>query len=395
MLRRSALPRRQILEEPMRDQQLPVFVDKKSAATTQYSTTIQGIRSAASRCATRMMLVMDHEADEIDYGSLPAVAVVTGACMSFIQSIIQRLRQHGRAAVLAGSDSEQFGHDVSCATPSRRTETQQLVNYFYNCGKERLALVGFGENSINDQFRYHAAMSAVAAWGRPLTDSDVWLWRQDPRESFERFLSVSDRYDAAICSNDVMSICLIDCCKEHGVRVPEDLFVASFGNMCIGRFYHPSITSMTMDMHCVGEQAFNVWRFLMANGGASSPALKITVPSRLLVRESTGLMHIETGQGMVSPPLQMDRFYYNPTVSVLIRIEKCISQRDGIDMRIMQRLMDGKSYEQISDELFVSASTLRYRLNKIFADAGVRSRKDFEALIRRHLGDGNPFSRAD
>lgn len=183
--------------------------------------------------------------------------------MPFIQKAIARLRENGRFAVLAGTDSEQFGHDVSCATPSRRTETQQLVNYLYNCGKRRLALVGFGQHSINDNFRYHAAMSAVAAWGLFLREKDVWLWEHDPMESFAKFVSVADQYDSVICPNDMVAVYFIEYLRQKDIQVPEQLYVASFGNMSIGNFHRPSITSMTMDMLCVGEQAFSVWRYLM------------------------------------------------------------------------------------------------------------------------------------
>ncbi len=376
----------------MRERVLPVFYDEKSAASTQYSNTLQGIRTTAARCGVRMLPVSDATMDATDFSDFPNAAIVTSASMPFVTSAIRRLREANCRTVLAGLDNEQFGHDISCATPSRRAETQQLVNYLYNCGKERIALVGFGRNSINDNFRYHAAMSAVAVWGKLLSESDVWLWQHDPHPSFEAFLDVADRYDAVICPNDIMAICFINCCKAHGFKVPEDLYVASFGNMSIGRFYRPAITTMTMDMNVVGEQAFYVWRFLTGSESSQDTALKITVPSRILVRESTAGRVMEKERPMVAPVLQADRFYDNPTIAVLVGIETCISQRDPIDLRVIRRLMDGLSYEQISDELFISGSTLRYRLNKMFADASVKTRQEFEALMRAHLGENNPFA---
>lgn len=378
----------------MANRVIPVFYDEKSAASTQYANTIQGIRAAAARGGVRMLPISDVQLSGLDMGELPAAAVVTSASMPFVTQVIRLLRAAGRRTVLAGLDSEQFGSDISCATPSRRAETQQLVNYLYNCGKERIALVGFGQNSINDNFRYHAAMSAVAVWGRLLTDSDVWLWQNDPRPSFEAFLEVANRYDAVICPNDVMAIGLINCCKAHGLAVPGALYVASFGNMNIGRFYRPSITSMTMEMSVVGEQAFNVWRFITAGDGAQETALKISVPSRILARESTDCRVIHKEQAVVAAALQADRFYENATVAVLVNIESCISQRDQIDYRVMSGLLDGQSYEQIADALFISGSTLRYRLNKMFLDAGVKTRQEFETLMRTHLGEGNPFAGA-
>lgn len=375
----------------MRDQAIPVFVDEKSSTTAQYDITIQGIRAAASRCGLRINLVLDRGISGVHWDTLPPVNIITGADMRFLQSVITHLRENGRSAVLAGTDSEQFGHDVSCATPSRRTETQQLVNYLFNCGKRRLALVGFGRNSINDNFRYHAAMSAVAAWGQPLAEEDVYLWRSEPQECFARFLDVWQRYDAVICPNDVMSVCLINCCKAHGVRVPQDLYVASFGNMVIGRYFCTSITSMTMDMRRVGEQAFNVWRFLTASKGMET-SLKMTVPGRILVRESTAFDEPEENAIALTPTPKADQFYSDPGIAVLLAIENCLSRRDELDMRIIKGIMGGKSYEQLSGELFISSSTLRYRLHKIFLDANVKGRQAFETLVHEQLGGDNPFA---
>ncbi|MEG1892151.1 MAG: substrate-binding domain-containing protein [Clostridia bacterium] len=371
---------------------IPIFFDLKSSAATQYANVILGIRNAASRHAVKLNLISDEESKTVDFASLPDVAIVMGTDMPFMRSTIDRLRTSGRQAILAGADSDQFGSDVSCATPSRRAETRQLANYLHGCGKKRIALVGFGKNSINDNFRYHSVMSVVATWEHPLMDEDVWLWQHDPRECFEEFLDVHMRYDAVICPNDLMAICFINCCKMRGVRVPDDLFVASFGNMSIGRYYEPSITSTTMDMVCVGEQAYHLWQFLSANEGMHHAALKLTVPSSILVRGSTDNLHPKNDLSADATTLKADRFYYNPTISALQGIENCISQRDDIDMGILQRVMDGMNYERISDELFISGSTLRYRMSKIFADAGVRSRQEFELLIRQHLGEGNSFA---
>ena len=75
--------------------------------------------------------------------------------------------------------------------------------------------------------------------------------------------SLYREYEAVVCPNDAIAIYLVNYLKQQGITVPDDLFVASFGNMAIGRYHRPSITSMTMDMQYVGKQAFSVWRHLM------------------------------------------------------------------------------------------------------------------------------------
>ncbi len=376
----------------MKELSVPVFFDRKAISSTQYSTALQGIRTAASRYGQRLQMIAAEELDNVDFPDFPEVAILVSISMPFIEKTLDLMRRYRRMVVLTGMDSEQFGSDVSCATPSRRAETQQLVNYLYNCDKKRIALVGFGENSINDNFRYHAAITAAAAWGDVLGEGDVWQWKHDPQECFDAFLQVYRQYDAVICPNDVIAICLINECKKHGIRIPEKLFLASFGNMSVSAYFSPTITSVTMDMFSVGEQTYNVWRFLTAGDSMTRTSIKITVPSRILARESTAGIEPNTGFGVKSPILKADRFYYNPVISVLVGLDNCISQRDALDMRIIRSIIDKEKYEQICEKYFISPSTLRYRLNKIFADAGVQSRKQFEQLIHTHLGEGNPFA---
>ena len=67
-------------------------------------------------------------------------------------------------------------------------------------------------------------------------------------------------------------------------------------------------------------------------------ALRITVPSKILIRESTAHMPLQSGVCAVFPSHQ-DSFYHQPAISRLVRLEKCISQRDETDMQILRLLM--------------------------------------------------------
>lgn len=376
----------------MQGRPVPVFYENKTASTAQYANLLQGIRAAASRSGLQVQLIPEENLSGAALDSLPFNAVVTGTDMPMLQRTISFLRSSGRHAVLAGIDSEPFGPDVSCVTPSRRTETQQLIHYLYKCGRERIAFVGFGENSINDTFRLHSALSTLASLGSPLSGQEVCRWFHDPQESFLHFFQHAQSFDAVICPNDAAAICFIRQCLIREIGVPDDLYVASFGNMAIGRYFRPSVTSMTMDMVSVGEQSFYAWRFLTNNCCAAQTSLKITVPSRVLARESTAGRQPAVENGSIPPAAgNPDPFYENPTIAALQRIERCLSRRDELDLLILKELLQENSYEQISERLFISASALRYRLSKIFADAGVTRRNAFSSLIRTYLGDGNPF----
>ena len=58
----------------------------------------------------------------------------------------------------------------------------------------------------------------------------------------------------------------------------------------------------------------------------------------------------------------------------------------------IKAIVDRENYETIGEKNYISSSALRYRLNKIYADAGVNNRAEFEELIHTHLGEENPFA---
>ena len=367
-----------------------VIVDDRSADFAQWQGVLKGISAAAVRNGMKLSAISQSEMNKLPAGNDPVI--LTGTDLGFIRQAVQDLRAAGRRTVLAGLDAEQLGEEIPCATPSRRTETQQLVSYLYACGRQRIALVGFGANSVNDRFRYQAAMEAVAAHGMPITQRDTWLWHHDPTTCFRSFLTAAHQYDAVICPNDVISICFINTCATAGIRVPEALYVASFGDTRVGRLYTPSITTMTMDMSAVGEQAFAAWQFVRADASGHA-VCKITVPSRIIVRESTAGQQPPT-LPPPAPPLLDDQYYRNLVIAPLEAIERCLAHCDELDLRILAALMDGLSYEDVCEQLFLSSGSLRYRLGKIYQSLGVPTRKKMETMLRSQFGETNPFRRA-
>lgn len=376
----------------MKEKLIPVFFDTKSSSATQHREALKGIRAAALRAGLHVQLISEQDIDNYCFDDSEENAIIASDSMPFVRHIIHSLRERGRRAVLAGLDSEQFGPDVSCATPSRRAETQQMANYLYSLGRRKFALVGFGLNSINDNFRYHSAMSSLTSLGLSIDERDVWHWQTDPQTSFRSFVSSAHHYDTVICPNDTMSINLINHLRKHGICVPQDLYVASFGNKTVGRYFSPSITSMTMDMVQVGEQAFYVWQFLNAQPDNHGVAIKITVPSRILIRESTGGRIPDDETIVPAVNMSSDPFYSDPSVAPLVNLENCLAMRDELDMRIIAQLMEDRSYETIAETLFISESTLRYRLAKIYASTEIKGRTAFTGFVRSQLGSANPFS---
>jgi DNA-binding LacI/PurR family transcriptional regulator len=338
------------------------------------------------------------EENNIVWAELPKVVILATGSLAFIKHVLKRIQPANRHVILAGLDSQPFGSEISCVTPSRQSETSLVISYFNYYNRNKIALVGFRKDGINDMLRYQTAITAISTYNEEARDDISFFWDTSLTSCMENFFQSADKFNAAITPNDATAICLINACKNQEIRVPEDLYVASFTNMRVGRYSKPSLTTVAMDFPSIGEQTFNVWSFLNDHK-SKDIALRLHVPSKLIVRKSTDFSP--------KPPFDQsvplidfyevkenfsDTFFESPHIQSIMQIEDCISRRDNLDLKIIFGLLSEITYEAISEKLFISISGVRYRVNKIYKDAGVSTRVDFVKLFQKYLGDLNLFA---
>ena len=378
----------------MADAFIPVVINATAFISAQYKQVLFGIKTAAAKMGRTIRVFTEDGFEQLDTQQWPQVMIATGTSLPFLRRVIAQMESEDRRVVLAGMDSDQFGGLVSCATHSRRTEMQQVLQYLLRCDRKRIALVGFDDHSINDRYRYHAALSLQDVLGISMTPGDTYRWTKEPENSFHEFFTRIHHYDAVVCPNDVMAVSFANFLRERGVKIPEDLFIASFGGMELSRWAKPGITTTRMDDFQVGQQAVTVWNLIKENH-ASGMVMKISLPSYIIPRESTAFLPDEAVAIPAHPHESADDFYSIPVVSSLVRLDDCLSRRDSLDFKILSHLMQGESYEAMGESLFISGSALRYRLHKIYNDAGAVNRAAFEQMIHACLGAGDPFTQQE
>ncbi len=97
-------------------------------------------------------------------------------------------------------------------------------------------------------------------------------------------LETEDRPTALIMCNDELAIGAIRAIREAGLRVPEDISVAGFDNIPVGRFTCPSLTTIATRMQEMGR--LSIQKLFSIHEGGSRDS--ITLKPELIVRESTG-----------------------------------------------------------------------------------------------------------
>lgn len=311
--------------------------------------------------------------------------IVTNSSLKNLTSAVQQLRQAGIPVILSGVDGAHFGSDICSVASDSALAMTQMVRYLLSYDRKRIALAGFWSSSRNDMAFLDAAVAAADRFGYPISPQSIFLWENQLDESLNAFFQKYEDYNAVICPNDTIAICLTRACRERDIRIPETLFVTGASNMRISQKFEPSITTISMDFREIGKETYYVREHLIRRGSKCS-RISVSIPACIIPRESTGNLSLkealpQAGSQSVSTFESGNNFFTNPTINSLIRFENCLSNRDEIDQKIIMAILQGKSYEQMEEMLFMSGSAIRYRRSRIFRDAGVSNRAEFEQLL--------------
>ena len=93
--------------------------------------------------------------------------------------------------------------------------------------------------------------------------------------------------DCVFCVSDAPAFGLLSAAKSAGLRIPEDLAIAGFGNFEVSRFASPTISTVVVDPRRIGRQTGQLIGQLLGSDPSDSVAKKIDVEPVPVMREST------------------------------------------------------------------------------------------------------------
>lgn len=375
----------------MAEKIIRVLWDEESIHSSLYRELVQGIRRTAAK--TQHTLAIYHSAQALlENAGSDKVIIVVGYESPRLQQSISAIIQSNRQVLLAGLDGERFGNKISSVSPSRSQATAQLLQYLLDCSKKSIAMVGCDKLSVNDMVRCDTMKTILRAEGYPTPENNIFYFYKDLYESFEAFLPRQQEFDAVMCPNDYTALCFLRFCQDKGIRVPEDIYLTAFSNSLISQCSKPSITTTAIDFYSVGEYTFFAWQFLQSHT-REKLHFQLTTPSKLMIRESTrGIPSSDTPDDkslLYDTDHAGGAFYTDQAIQAVMRIENCLSACNALDLQIVRAILNGESYEAISERLFISHSGLHYHLRRIFPAARVSNRKEFERLFRQYFTHGN------
>jgi LacI family transcriptional regulator len=178
-----------------------------------------------------------------------------------------------------------YGDDPA-VLPDDEGGGRAAAEHLVGLGRRRIAHIAGPERFLCSRLRARGFAAALEAAGLSqcgVTRYGEWSERWG-REAVGQMLA--DRPDAIFCGSDQIARGVADTLRAVGRRIPEDVALVGFDNwgpMVLGAL--PPLTSVDMCLEDVGRAAAGY--LLAAIGGEPARGVH-TLPSRLVVRESSG-----------------------------------------------------------------------------------------------------------
>ena len=271
---------------------------------------------------------------------------------------------------------------------------KKITEYLEGCGRSKIALYGINPDSSTDLIKqrfFEEYTKHAPSYGN---GSNIFFRTFDRNSTstldcFDKFREELQNYDAVICVNDLVAKLLIDDLQKIGVKVPEDLYIVSFGDYILAQIGNPTITAVAIDHEHLGRQAVYTYSYIKKISDDVYITAKVT--PRLTVGESTAGAEFKKHpqeHKINSLTEHTSDFFNHPQIQSIITFENMLTKCDKLDMQILMGIMNGMTYNQLSSSLFVSENVISYRVKRLCKLADIPSKSKLAESANRFLSIG-------
>ncbi len=169
------------------------------------------------------------------------------------------------------------------------------TRHLLDLGRKRVAIVvASPTSSHNDRvagYLYALHAAAQNTGKKSVEYKPIVLHQSEDLPTREAYSRLADQVrkleiDGVVCYQDYTAFGLIVELLHRGSSVPDDVAVVGFDDLPIGNQYRIAVTTYAYPSDGMAEQAVRLMRERIKD--PERPPIKVVVPGRLIVRESTG-----------------------------------------------------------------------------------------------------------
>lgn len=163
------------------------------------------------------------------------------------------------------------------------------AEHLLGLGHRRLGLITVEAPDRAARERVEGVRQGLSATGLPADALVLAVGSRDVAGGEAALRSLLDQapdITGVLCHNDVMAIGALRAARALGRRVPAQLSVVGFDDIDLAAYAEPALTTVAQDTAELGR--WGVDRLLALLAGETAPASTARIPTRLVVRASTG-----------------------------------------------------------------------------------------------------------
>ena len=170
-----------------------------------------------------------------------------------------------------------------------RRGAYQAVSYLVNLGHKRIGYLGGSFDFVFNQERFEGYLQVLKEhnleYGKELTMESINT-EESGYEAMHKLLESSSIPTAVFAANDLDAIGAMKAAKEKGLKIPEDISFIGFDDIQLASYTEPTLTTVRQPIYEMGTTAISLLVRLIE--GEEKEPLKVELPTRLIIRESSG-----------------------------------------------------------------------------------------------------------
>lgn len=171
--------------------------------------------------------------------------------------VLEQINESGIPFILIDKELDCVTFD--CVTSDNYGGMCELVQYVIDCGHKNITYIScdtsYGESIIK---RKQAFFDCIAKNNIDTKNifADFSLFDKEAMApEIERILKEKPGSTVIICATDVIAEVCYSVLKKHSKRIPDDISICSFDGYEKSRYFVPSLTSSSQNLHDIGEIA--------------------------------------------------------------------------------------------------------------------------------------------
>lgn len=310
-------------------------------------------------------------------GGKNSACLLIGCSIPWLLSAGGKCRALEQRAIILGPDVPETGA-FSSVSMDYCDAMAKIRSYLASNGRTRTALVGVNSSSLSDRAKEMWFVQAGLG-------TAVYPNEGNARACCEAVARDRDAFDSVVCCSDFVAVLLLSLLSSLSVRVPEDLWILSFGDTRIGALSRPGLTSFVCDYEKAGRAAVRLAMALDRNPDVGRAVW--TIPGTLVPRGTTGGTLPSPRAGGAQKRLEGSAgvFFEDRPMEDLQRAERLFTRLGEHDWEILLGLRRGDRYAAIAEACNMSENTLKYRIARMEKIIGASSRAELLSSVSGFL----------